>query len=147
MVGLRHTLAAMALGSALIASPAIAQGSSVSLTHTVSVTVPPRVKVQVGNLVPSAQSASSIAARPDGLAVSVSATQAWTLSIASVKGDSMVQWSTDRSTGFSLVGSNDSPIASGNISTLPAAATLFFRNAGRSGGDGSDMVTLTVVAP
>jgi hypothetical protein len=138
-------LAVLALGSALVARPALGQlGSSVSLTHTVSVTVPPRVKVQIGNVVPSSQIGASVPS--DGLAVSVSATQSWTLSIGSVNGDSKLQWSTEQNGGFSSVSGRGATIASGNISPVPAAATVFFRSAGRSE-SGADAVILTVVAP
>lgn len=146
MVAIRSTLAVLMIGSAFMAHPAFGQqGASVSLTHTVSVTVPPRVKVQV---VSAAQMASSVeTAHSDGLAVSVSATQSWTLSIGSPTASSKVQWSTERSNGFSPVNHDDAPIASGVISPLPAAATVFFRNAAQANGKGSDVVTLTVVAP
>ena len=153
MVTTHRMLAVLALGSALVARPALGQlGSSVSLTHTVSVTVPPRVKVQIGNVVPSSQIGASVVAGPsDGLPVSVSATQSWTLSIGSVNGSSRVQWSTERSGGFSSVIRSGATIASGDISPVPAAATVFFRNAARESADRSenanDSVILTVVAP
>ena len=144
MVGLRRTLSAVALGSALVAPPALCQqGSSVSLTHTVSVTVPPRVNVKVGSIAPAVQMQ---AARSDGLTVSVRATQSWTLSIGSSDPGARVQWSRDRSAGFSTVGT-ETPIASGDISPIPAVATVFLRNGLRSSDDGSDVVVLTVVAP
>jgi hypothetical protein len=146
-VGVRRTLTVMVLGSALVSRPALGQqGSSVSLTHTVSVTVPPRVKVQVGNLASSGGITSSQqAVRSEGLAVSVRATQSWALSIGSTDDSSTLQWSTDRDCGFAAVGSQ-ALIAHGEISPAPAVATVFLRE-GQSGGNGSDMVILTVVAP
>jgi hypothetical protein len=146
MVGIRRTLAVLIVGSAFLARPALGQqGASVSLTHTVSVTVPPRIKVQVAS---AAQMASSVqTAHSDGLAVSVSATQSWTLSIGSPTASSKVQWSTERSSGFSPVSHDDAPVASGDISPVPTAATVFFRNAAQANSKGSDVVTLTVVAP
>ena len=63
-------------------SAAAQHGASVSLTHTVIVTVPPRVKVQVGNaqVVPNALRVSGQASA-NGLSLSIAATQPWTLSI------------------------------------------------------------------
>lgn len=153
MTAIRRTLAALVLGSAIIARPALGQQrSSVSLTHTVTVTVPPRVKVQVGPTASMASSTSQSAARSNALAVSVSATRAWVLSIGSAKG-SQVQWSTDATAGFASIGHRDGTIAAGELSQVPAAATLFFRNdsAGKvgdqGGGESSEPVILTVAAP
>jgi len=147
-------LTGLVLGSALVSRPAIAQSSS-SLTHVVSVTVPPRVKVLVGNAAPAIQSAvrvSSTQTATDGLSLSVSATQSWTLSIGSAASKSHLQWSHAQTSGFASVNGNDTTIASGTISQAPTAATVFFRNAivgassDRNGTDGSDTVTLTVAA-
>ena len=86
MTGLRGMLTGLVLGSALFSRQAVAQhGSSVSLTHMVTVTVPPRVKVQISNAAPVVQNAvngSSVQATTNGLAVSIRATQSWTLSIS-----------------------------------------------------------------
>jgi hypothetical protein len=152
MVGLRGMLTGFVLGTALISRSAVAQGSTVSLTHVVSVTVPPRVKVQVTNVAPSVQTPATVSSKQtptDGLALSVSATQSWTLSINSAGKTSNLQWSHDRSSGFASIGGSDSMVASGALSQVPTAATIFFRNAAesvRSATDGSDTVTLTVVA-
>jgi hypothetical protein len=145
MAAIHRTFAALALGTALVAQPARGQQSaSVSLTHTVSVTVPPRVKVQVGAAPVATQ---MVAGSPAALSVSVSATQSWTLSIGSAK--SRVQWTTDRASGFSGVTPVDATIASGGISQKPADATLYLRNAATNGSSnmGGDTVILTVVAP
>ena len=153
MTAFRRTLAALVLGSAIVARPALGQqGGSVSLTHTVSVTVPPRLKVQVGSVASMSSSTSHSADRSDALAVSVSATRAWVLSIGSAKG-SQVQWSTDANAGFASVGRRDATIAAGEISPAPAAATLFFRSSSAGkiaeeiGGESSEPVILTVIAP
>ena len=152
MVRLRWMLTVIVLGSALVARTVAAQGSSVSLTHVVSVTVPPRVKVQVSRVAPAAPTATRIpsAQTPtDGLAVSISATQSWTLSISSAGKTSDLQWSHDRSSGFAKIGGSDAMVASGTLSQVPSAANVFFRNATesvRSAPEGSDTVTLTVVA-
>jgi hypothetical protein len=131
-------------------------GSSVSLTHTVSVTVPPRVKVQVTGAALTVQRAGLVASSQttiDGLALSVSATQPWTLSIASAAGKSRLQWSRDRSAGFAAVSTREATVASGELSQIPTASNVFFRNAismeshDRSTASESDSVMLTVVAP
>ena len=154
MVGLRGMLTGLVLGSALVSRPAIAQSSS-SLTHVVSVTVPPRVRVQVSNAAPAIQSAvrvSSTQTATDGISLSVSATQSWTLSIGSAASKSHLQWSHAQTSGFAMVNGNDTTIASGTISQAPTAATVFFRNAivgassDRNSTDGSDTVTLSVAA-
>lgn len=147
MVGVRRTLSVVAFGSALMARPAFCQqGSSVSLTHTVSVTVPPRVKVKVGNLASSTVVAPSRTPRSDGLTVSVNATQSWVLSIGSTHGGSRLQWSTERRDGLSAIGAEEL-VASGGISPVAAVATVFLRDGRAPHEVGSDMVTLTVVAP
>jgi hypothetical protein len=83
----------------------------------------------------------------DGLSLSVNATQPWTLSIGSTS-DSMVQWSLDQSSGFTNIGGNGTTVASGVLSQAPTTATVFFRGS-RNGdsSEGSNAVTLTVVAP
>ena len=156
MAGLRRTLTLLAVGSAIISRAASAQyGSSVSLTHTVTVTVPPSVKVQVTSAAPTAQRSGLVASsqtRIDGLALSVSATQPWTLSIASAAGKSSLQWSHDRSAPFTAVGTRGATVASGELSQIPTATNVFFRNAlsieshDRGNSDDSDSVMLTVVA-
>jgi hypothetical protein len=148
-------LTAIALGNALVSHTAVAQGSSVSLTHVVTVTVPPRVKVQVSNVAPAAQATSIVSSRQtptDGLALSISATQSWTLSITSAGKTSHMQWSHDRSSGFATIGGRDAMVASGMLSQAPTAATVFFRSAtttessNRTSANESDAVVLTVVA-
>jgi hypothetical protein len=152
MVGLRCVLTGIVLGTALMSHGAVAQGSSVSFTHVVTVTVPPRVKVQVSSVAPAAQIAATVSSRQtptDGLALSISATQSWTLSINSAGKTSNLKWSHDRNSGFAAIGGLDAMVASGTISQVPTAANVFFRNAAesvRSANDGSDTVTLTVVA-
>jgi hypothetical protein len=152
MVRLNCMVTAFVLGSALVSHSAAAQGSSVSLTHVVTVTVPPRVKVQVSNVAPAAQSAVRVStgqAPTDGLALSISATQSWTLSITSAGKTSDLQWSHDRKSGFARIAGQDATVASGTLSQVPTDATVFFRNAAesvRSATEGSDTVTLSVVA-
>jgi len=148
-------LTALALGSAMISRPAVAQhGSSVSLTHTVSVTVPPRVKVQVSNAAPVVESATrSSTQATDGLSLSVNATQPWMLSIGTAAESSKIQWSLDQASGFANVSARNTTVASGALSQSATTATVFFRNAttvATSGGEGpaeSNAVIFTVVAP
>ena len=116
------TVIAMA-GIMMVARPAAAQRSeaSRSLTHVVSVTVPPRVKV-------------SMTAGASSLGVSVQATQAWVLSVKPAG-----QKTSDVATAPA-----DTVVASGNRST-PSPATLVFRDA--KGTDTNSPVVLTVAAP
>ena len=155
MVRLRCVMMAIVLGTALISHRAVAQGSSVSLTHVLSVTVPPRVKVQVSNVAPAVQTAASVSSKQtptDGLALSISATQSWTLSITSAGKTTDLQWSHDRSSGFARISGSDAMVASGALSQIPTAATVFFRNAtttdssNRASANESDAVILTVAA-
>jgi hypothetical protein len=156
MAGIRGIMAAMVLSSAAISLPADAQSGSVSLTHTVSVTVPARrMKVQVASLAFSnstPSSVSSVLAKPDGLAITINASRAWVLSIGSASGatspKSGVQWATDGSSGFSPVTAANAAVASG-ASYDAKAANVFFRSqpSAHSSRRDSDMVVLTVSAP
>lgn len=133
MVGYRRTLMAVALGMTMISLPAMAQQATSSLTHTVSVTVPPRVKVQVAALSAAPTLlAVGVAKEPSqGVALTVNATRTWILSIGSARTSSAtnsnVRWSLDSAAGFSRL-SSDAVIASGKLSNQPAAAGVYFRN-------------------
>ncbi|HEX7595725.1 MAG TPA: hypothetical protein VF387_05170 [Gemmatimonadaceae bacterium] len=153
MIRLRGMWTGLVLGSAIISRQSLAQ-SSVSLTHVVTVTVPPRVKAQVTSFAPAAQTAtrvSSIQPATNGLVITVNATQAWTLSIGSAVGKS-TQWSHDSASGFAKVDTTDAMVASGTISHVPTSAAVFFRNASAvassdtKGSEGSEPITLTVAA-
>ena len=83
-VAFRSIVATLAIATFVVSSPVLAQSGSTSLTHTVSVTVQPRVKVVVRNVAtqpaaPVAGSASAFGA--EGLALSVTATRPWILLI------------------------------------------------------------------
>jgi hypothetical protein len=150
MAATRWTLFTLTLASALLAQPAVGQGASVSLTHTVTVTVPPRVKVQLANAsVDRGVSIAPTAGR--AVNISVSATQSWALSIASRGGNSSLQWASGNGGGFTPIGQGAATIATGKISQVPVASTLFLRTAERAGGsdDSSEgeAVVLTMVAP
>lgn len=156
MAGIRGLMAAVVMtSSAVISLPAGGQaGSSVSLTHTVSVSVPPRLKVQVANLAFSSQTSpavSSVQRNAAGLSITVNATQAWVLSIGSGSGSaapkSRVQWSAESNSGFSTVTAQDVAVASG-VSYDATAANVFFRAAdAKLGSREAETVVLTVSAP
>ena len=151
MAHLRSAFVAIALGSALLSRSAVAQhGASVSLTHTVTVTVPPRVKVQVGNVQvsPRAMSVSGLPSA-NGLSLSISATQPWSLSIGTAAKAGQLQWSRDSQSNFSAVTDGQSTVASGTFSQIPTSATVFVRSAAPQGAGGiadPGTVMLTVVA-
>lgn len=155
MAGLRVIMAALVAGSAVVSLPAGAQASSASLTHTVSVSVPARLKVQVANLAFASSapaSVSSVQPKANGLSITINATQAWVLSIGSASGvaaaKSPVQWSTDANSGYSTVTPTTSMVASG-ASYDAKAASVFFRGASgsRQSGRDAETVVLTVSAP
>ena len=149
MAGTRGILAAFAIGSAIISLPAAAQsGSSSSLTHTVSVTVPPRVKVQVASLsvaTPGMVRNANGRVKTDGVALAVQASRAWVLTVGSAS-KSNLQWSSDSSSGFSTVGNTHVAVANGVQSSATLDANLFFRN-GTLGRPQSEAIILTVAAP
>ena len=156
MAGIRNIMAAVAISSAVISLPASGQvGASASLTHTVSVSVPARLKVQVANLAfsnPVAANVSSVQTKTDGLSITVNATQAWVLSIGAASGavapKSRVQWSTEGSSGYTAVTAKDVAVASG-ASYDAKASSVFFRSAGGSRQSAADTETivLSVSAP
>jgi len=153
MTGFRGILAALAIGSAIMALPANAQPhASSSLMHTVIVTVPPRVKVQVASLAvstPASVGVTSGQPSPEGVSLTINATQAWVLSIGSASGvttrKSGLQWSSDGRSQFSVVTTRHVPVASGVSSFDPKAANLVFRNA--NGNKDGESVVLTIAAP
>ena len=130
MATVRQTTAAVAFALALVSRASVAQqGASESLTHTVTVTVPPRVKVQVA----PAQNQQPEMGRT-GLAVSVNATRGWALVVRSKKGTAPAgQWVT-------------------KAGDMSSSMVLFHKNASQrslemSGASDSEPVMLTVVAP
>src|SRR5256714_9056401 len=135
MVRFRRSLLVIAIGSAMLSHGAVAQrGSSSSLTHTVTVTVPPRVRVQVAPFSAtsvSPVSAESVSPATQGLSLNVSATQAWVLSIGSNPASELnakVRWSLESGSGFSKLTSSQVRIASGSIAGDRSPANVFFRN-------------------
>jgi hypothetical protein len=81
MARIQLTTAAVALTLALVSRASAAQTASASLTHTVVVTVPPRVKVQVAPTLDQQHSSAS----QTKLAVNVNATRRWALIVGSKK--------------------------------------------------------------
>lgn len=156
MVGYRRTLMAVALGMTMISLPARAQQASSSLTHTVTVTVPPRVKVQVAALsaTPTLVSVSGAKEPTEGVALTVNATRTWILSIGSTRtssaSNSNIRWSLDSAAGFSRL-SSGAVIASGSLSSQPAAAGVYFRNGAMESGSTvageQGLVVFTMSAP
>ena len=152
MVGFGRTILAAAFATALTSSTVAAPNASVSVVHTVTVTVPPRVKVQVGSFSPAAPTVriGNLDSSTQGLSVSVNATQAWTLSVAAASdaAPSSIRWSRDASTGYAGL-SSEVTIASGVLSNQPKAANVFFRDATRGStiDSISTSVVLTVSAP
>jgi hypothetical protein len=152
MVGFGRTILAAVFATALSSSSVAAQSGSTSLIHTVTVTVPPRVKVQVGSFSPATRAVrvGNVDSSTQGLSVSVNASQPWTLSVAagSDVAPSSIRWSRDASTGYAGLTSSEVTIASGVLSNQPRAANVFFRDATRgSTSDSSASVVLTVSAP
>lgn len=158
MVWLRRTALAFVIGSAMISRAAVAQHGSSSLIHTVTVSVPPRVKVQVGLMAASVAPAvrvGNVNASTQGLSLSVSATEAWVLSIGSnaspATRNSPMRWSLDSGSGFSTLTTAQVSLASGAISTEPTAATVFFRNSALASStqerNDTSPVVLTISAP
>ena len=152
MAAIRGMLTVLALGSALVARPAESQaGASVSLTHSVTVTVPPRVKVQLGGAAVRQGAVGVSQPGVNALSVSVAATQSWRLSIGAANESSDMQWSFNRDGDFRSVASREATIATGGISPVPRASTVFFRRSNAGGGadrsSGDETVVLTMVAP
>ena len=129
MATVRFTTAAIALAMLTLPSVSKAQRGSTSLTHTVVVTVPPRVKVQVAPTVTQSQSSES---RRTGLEIKVSATRAWALVVGSKKAPAS-----------QLVGKRGE-VASSMVVYRSAESQ---RLPGFGGASDSEPVMLTVVAP
>jgi hypothetical protein len=153
MAGLRGILAGLVVSTSIMAHPANAQSrASTSLTHTVVVTVPSRVKVQVASLAASTPASIRVSAgelNTVGLGLTVKATQAWVLSIGSASDVTMrkagMLWSRDGRSQFSAVTTSHVPVATGVSSFDAKAANVFFRTA--NGSRDGELVMLTVAAP
>ncbi len=138
---------------AVITLPANAQApASASLTHTVAVTIPSRVKIQVASLTVATPASINVSAgqlSTERLALTVNATQAWVLAVGSSSDVATrktgVEWSRDARSQFSAVTTNHVPVATGARSFNANAANVFFRNT--NGNRDGESVVLTVSAP
>ena len=130
MASVKLTIAAVALALALVSRASAAQTASVSLTHTVVVTVPPRVKVQVA---PTADHQQSVTGQT-GLAVKVNATRGWALVVGSKKNATEnAQWvASNGKRNSSMVVYRNQPSPRSSVS---------------GGASDSEPMMLTVVAP
>ena len=150
---------AVLAGAVALSLPAAAQtrnGSS-SLTHVVSVTIAPRVKVQVSPLsmvprnVPAAVKVAASQGTTNGLALTVHANQAWVLAIKSADADaprrSKLQWSNSAAGRFTAISAADSLLASGTGSAAPVDTAVVFRDTAKGSSNGDQAVVLTVSAP
>ncbi|HJP61367.1 MAG TPA: hypothetical protein VJ865_15275 [Gemmatimonadaceae bacterium] len=131
MAGFRYTTAGVLLAMALVSRASAAQQASVSLIHTVVVTVPPRVKVQVA---PTVSQSQQVESGRKGLAVKVNATRGWALVVGTKKNaEPVTQW-----------------VASGgehNSSMVVYRNNASQRTSDIGGASDSEPVMLTVVAP
>jgi hypothetical protein len=134
MVRIHRTLKALATAIAIVAQPVAAQ-SSASLTHVVSVTVPPRVKVQVAPVAMMSSAAvgtSTPSISTQAISLSVNATRAWVLSVGAgtnaASRRAPIRWSRGGTSGYTTLSAEDVTIASGTLSAQPNSAQLFFRN-------------------
>lgn len=150
MLYLRPISLVVILASAIISREVTAQSASVSLTHTVTVTVPPRVTVQVGaSTARTVEVADKTSA--NGLSLSINATQPWSLSIGAPR-NFRLQWSRDAQSGFAGIKEGESAIASGMRTPVTTSATVFVRSsdvdASVTGNDDveSEAILLTIVA-
>ena len=156
----RVLMSVLGVGS-LLAIPSAAQtgtGTS-SLTHVVSVTIAPRVKVRVSALslsprnVHAAVRVTAADAATSGLALTVHANQAWVLAIKSAPNveaspRTMLLWSNSPTGRFTPISSADSPLVSGTGSAAPVDTTVVFRDPSqRRSVTAEQAVVLTVTAP
>ena len=150
MARVRTICVSTLLASAMISRPAGAQGTTTSLTHTVSVTVPPRIRVTVANSTAGAKATGL--PRSPGLSLRINATQAWSLSIDAPR-NSKLQWSRDGESPFIPVDGPHHGTASATPGPAATATTIIVRSGTRDSspfaaadGDIPTTVLLTIVA-
>src|SRR2546423_7240218 len=131
MASFRYTAAAIALALALVSRASGAQQASVSLTHTVVVTVPTHVKVLVA---PTLSQSQRVESGRTGLAVTVDATRGFALVIGSRK---------NAESAAQLVASGGERTSSMVVYRNHASQ----RTSETDGASDSEPVMLTVVAP
>jgi hypothetical protein len=162
MVQFRTLSLAILVGGAMSSHPAAAQNGNVSknLIHTVSVTISPRVRVELSPLsfmashsVPTAVKLTGKQNGAEGLALSVQATQSWVLSMksrTSAETDSKVRWSSSPRGQFTAITFADTVLVAGTPSASPAETAVFFRGTQQPGAPSTadpGAVVLTVSAP
>ncbi|HEY4732988.1 MAG TPA: hypothetical protein VIH53_00425 [Gemmatimonadaceae bacterium] len=146
MAHLRSICTAIILGSAMSSRAALAQAASVSLTHTVSVTVPARLKVAVENGAALAKQQGSNGS--SGLNLRIDATRPWSLSIRAPR---RAQLRVSRDAILAAVDENQTNIRSGPRAAA-ASTVIFLDSDAQSDGPieqdsaSASTVVLTIVA-
>ena len=130
MSRLHQTTAVVAILLALVSHSSLAQQGSLSLTHTVTVTVPPRVKVDV---TPTVSRTQQLESGRIGFAVRINATRGWALVVGSKDAGRPAQWVASKGDRFS------SMVLYRNYASQ--------RTPENGGASDSEPVMLTVVAP
>jgi hypothetical protein len=150
-VAFRSIVMTLAIAMFVESRPVFAQSGSTSLTHTVSVTVQPRVKVVVRNVATQPGAPVTGSTTLEGLALSISATRPWTLLIGTPSGNGArsrqtlsgqrdVASSTQAGPFTMTSESNVGSVVEASISTGGAAAS-------KPGSQNDGAVMLTMVAP
>ena len=145
MVGFRSVPVTLVLATALVSRPLGAQNGYATAVHTVSVTVPPRVKTQVSSFSVSTLSSQPITAGKPvrGVAVRVTATQPWILSIGAAKKSApTVKWSRTQHTGYSSISVNQAKVAAAARGTTTTDATLFLSSDVETTADAPVLLTM-----
>ena len=155
-VAFRSIVVTLAIVMFVVSRPMFAQSGSTSLTHTVSVTVQPRVKVVVRNVAtqPAAPVAGSASASgAGGLALSVTATRPWMLLIgaAAENGAHSRQILVGQRDTASSAQAGALTVASGSGigSVVDASISIAGADtpAGKRGSENDGALALTIVAP
>ena len=155
-VAFRSIVMTLAIAMFVVSRPMYAQSGSTSLTHTVSVTVQPRVKVVVRNVAtqPAAPVAGSASASgAEGLALSVTATRPWILLIGAPaeKGAHSRQILVDQRNAASSVQAGAFTVASesgiGSVVDASISITGADTAASKRGSQNDGALALTIVAP
>jgi hypothetical protein len=114
------------------------------------VTVPARVKVQVANIAVGADQPGE--SKSTGLALSINATQRWSLSI-DAPSDARLRWSGDGESGFTALDPGQSIVTSETRGPIRTARSILVRSSAQDSrkssgfdGDATPTVLLTIVA-
>lgn len=146
MAGYRSMLATLAVITALSVQPLIAQSGTATSIHTVSVTIPPRVKVEIAPSPALAASTPTIK-KTSNLAVTVTATRAWTLSVQGKKQRTRMQRSPATRGRYDSLPGSGAVVASGARATNSSDATVYLSADGINPDDnGADAPVLITIA-